>query len=38
MGQTRSGTKTCPKAVGSHDGSGVHSQAWSRERQAWVFQ
>ncbi|MBA0871162.1 hypothetical protein Goshw_021946 [Gossypium schwendimanii] len=38
VGQKIGGTKRCPKAVRSHDGSRVHGQAWSRERQAWVFQ
>ncbi|MFQ6661142.1 hypothetical protein Gotur_029397 [Gossypium turneri] len=38
MGQTGGGTKRCLKATGSHDGSRVRNQAWSRERQAWVLQ
>ncbi|MFQ6640741.1 hypothetical protein Gotur_015831 [Gossypium turneri] len=37
VGQTRGGTKRCRKAVGSHDGSRVRSQAWSRERKALIF-
>ncbi|MBA0879564.1 hypothetical protein Goshw_026374 [Gossypium schwendimanii] len=38
VGQTRGGTKRCPKAIGSHNGSRVHSQAWPRERQALIFE
>ncbi|MBA0647871.1 hypothetical protein Goklo_015679, partial [Gossypium klotzschianum] len=38
VGQIGGGTKRCPKAIRSHDGCRVPGHAWSREKQAWVFQ
>ncbi|MBA0642059.1 hypothetical protein Goklo_026519, partial [Gossypium klotzschianum] len=38
VGQTGDVTKRYLKAIGNHDDSRVRGQAWSRERQAWVFQ